>query len=409
MHFSSVDIVINHLPAVDMTSTTPHPHADGLFVTTRHRDGDAHTVVTSVPPEMQDKYDTAWAGDKADGVTVGVTRVRGIWSYGMLTDQPIKRSTADPRFFPWPSINQLPQIKKNIDRDAEVDADTPVMFRGKTKLHGTNAAVRRHRDGSITAQSRSRVITTEADNCGFAAWVKAHEGALIRHLKPDTTVFGEWCGRGIQKGDAICLVPEKQFCAFAIVVGDAFRPNEIIVEPSDIEARLGALCPTIRVIPWATEPLPLTKPAIQEMNACVARINERDAWVADTFGVEGRGEGLVFYPCLEGSEYHTFVRYMFKAKGQEHNVKKQQVPVALEAEHIASVSQFVDTFVTEARCVQGCTDTKSLNEFLGWMVADVKKESQLERDAMPGVDWKSLRNGVIDAAKHWWRSQNELN
>lgn len=54
------------------------------------------------------------------------------------------------------------------------------------------------------AGSRTRWITPEADNYGFAAWAKAHAEELFklgagRH-------FGEWWGSGIQRRSAPCAV-----------------------------------------------------------------------------------------------------------------------------------------------------------------------------------------------------------
>jgi hypothetical protein len=49
----------------------------------------------------------------------------------------------------------------------------------------------------ITAQSRTRFITPESDNHGFAAWVRDHVDEL-KALGPGRH-FGEWWGRGINR------------------------------------------------------------------------------------------------------------------------------------------------------------------------------------------------------------------
>lgn len=46
------------------------------------------------------------------------------------------------------------------------------------KLDGTNACVVVEDDGSVAAQSRSRIITPEQDNYGFARWVAEHAEEL---------------------------------------------------------------------------------------------------------------------------------------------------------------------------------------------------------------------------------------
>ena len=64
---------------------------------------------------------------------------------------------------------------------------------------------------SVLAQSRSRYLTAEQDNFGFAAWVKAHAEELAA-LGPGVH-FGEWWGKGIQRGYGL---DEKRFSLFNV-------------------------------------------------------------------------------------------------------------------------------------------------------------------------------------------------
>lgn len=79
------------------------------------------------------------------------------------------------------------------------------------KIDGTNALVCVTEDGRILAGSRTRWITPEADNFGFAAWVKAHEEEL-KALGPGYH-YGEWWGFGIQRGYG-CPPGERHFSLF---------------------------------------------------------------------------------------------------------------------------------------------------------------------------------------------------
>lgn len=64
------------------------------------------------------------------------------------------------------------------------------------KLDGTNAAV--YIDGdTVLAQSRTRWITPQDDNFGFARWV--NENAQQLKLLGNGRHFGEWWGEGIQR------------------------------------------------------------------------------------------------------------------------------------------------------------------------------------------------------------------
>lgn len=67
------------------------------------------------------------------------------------------------------------------------------------KIDGTNAAVIVTADGRVGAQSRTRLITPENDNYGFARWVQENAQALVEILG-EGRHFGEWWGNGIQRG-----------------------------------------------------------------------------------------------------------------------------------------------------------------------------------------------------------------
>lgn len=77
------------------------------------------------------------------------------------------------------------------------------------KLDGTNACVVVEEDGTVSAQSRSRLITPEADNYGFAKWVAANAEEL-KQLGPGYH-YGEWWGNGIQRRYGM---QEKRFSLF---------------------------------------------------------------------------------------------------------------------------------------------------------------------------------------------------
>lgn len=77
------------------------------------------------------------------------------------------------------------------------------------KIDGTNAQVFIGEDGSIMAGSRTRWITPQDDNFGFAAWVEANREGLA--LLGPGRHFGEWWGQGIQRKYGML---EKRFSLF---------------------------------------------------------------------------------------------------------------------------------------------------------------------------------------------------
>lgn len=96
------------------------------------------------------------------------------------------------------------------------------------KLDGTNAQVFISDDLSVVrAGSRTRWITPEQDNHGFAAWVRDNEDEL-RLLGPGRH-FGEWWGAGIQRRYD---QSEKHFSLFNVGRWSGERPNCCRVVPT---------------------------------------------------------------------------------------------------------------------------------------------------------------------------------
>lgn len=79
------------------------------------------------------------------------------------------------------------------------------------KIDGTNALVSISEDGSIRAGSRSRWITPQDDNFGFARWVEEHKDELS--LLGPGNHYGEWWGAGIQRRYGLT---EKRFSLFNV-------------------------------------------------------------------------------------------------------------------------------------------------------------------------------------------------
>jgi hypothetical protein len=87
------------------------------------------------------------------------------------------------------------------------------------KIDGTNACVVIGEDGSIGAQSRTRLITPGDDNYGFAYWVEQHADEL-RELGHGHH-YGEWWGLGINRNYGLT---EKRFSLFNVSRWGENRP-----------------------------------------------------------------------------------------------------------------------------------------------------------------------------------------
>jgi len=80
------------------------------------------------------------------------------------------------------------------------------------KIDGTNGSIYIGEDGEFLVGSRTRWITPDNDNHGFARWAYEHKEDLITKLGIGQH-FGEWWGSGIQRGYGLTK-GEKRFSLF---------------------------------------------------------------------------------------------------------------------------------------------------------------------------------------------------
>lgn len=363
-----------------------------------------------------------------------------------MSDLDTKFEENNMTFYAWPEIEGFHNIRKFVRADPTdwwrskelLSGTSTVTYRCKVKLHGTNAAVQIHKDGTIVPQSRTNILTVQNDNAGFARWVMNNAKLwqdTRSNARAQVIVYGEWIGPGIQKNVAVSEIPKKCFAVFAarplwdnIPLGD-----ELWVEPEILEEIVYGI-PDTYVLPWYSLPChhgcdtnvaakvdvdwrtsdeELTK-STAVINDWVAAIEANDPWVESTFGVKGTGEGLVFYPV---SEHHlgfqNFQNLTFKAKGEKHKNIKTAAPAQVNPEVVASIDAFVDLVLTQARLEQGANatakgaftyDQRQTGKFVEWILNDVKKETQDELEAS-SLDWKQVQKPLSDKARSWYLTQ----
>lgn len=100
------------------------------------------------------------------------------------------------------------------------------------KLDGTNAQIAIGEDGSFFAGSRTRWLSEHEDNFGFYKWAVAHKDELIAGLGPGRH-FGEWWGRGIQRGYGL---EEKRFSLFNVSRWADSHNLEVILDEKQVHA-----------------------------------------------------------------------------------------------------------------------------------------------------------------------------
>lgn len=342
----------------------------------------------------------------------------------------------DSHFKPSIVEREIIDVKKYTSQDTkwDIETETKNYFAKGVLVHNSNAAVQITSDGQVVAQSRSNIITPQSDNMGFARWVHDNMAYFeaIRDArdaidsKDNIVIFGEWAGSGIQKRTSISQIDRKVFAVFAIQVSSASK-SDMVVDPKEINNILYAKHDDIFILPWVEDSLTVINFAdhegfqskVDKINQLVADVEACDPWVKATFGIEGIGEGVVMYPThQEIKEGPKLIRdrtsyslFVFKAKGEKHQVVKTKKAVQIDPEVAKSIDEFVNLFMTEARLDQGVTvacdgefDMKKMGNFLKWFVADVQKESEAELEAA-GLKWKQVNKGIMTAARKWYQEK----
>ena len=310
----------------------------------------------------------------------------------------------------FPSINQFRSVVKAERGWAEYHNVQPRKrrFLGTVKLHGTNAGISLTPDGDLLFRSRSRVITPDDDNHGFAKAMASSHDEIRQMLSPFAgdemaTVFGEWCGSGIQSNVGISAL-EKMFVIFALRVGGEWKPPHHVSGLSVSTARIF----NIHNFPHWTLEIDFSQPE-QYQNELVALTEEveRQCPVAKAFGHDGIGEGIVWTPLDE----ERSSKYWFKVKGEKHSSSKVRVLAAVDVERFAQRDQLVESLVTENRLAQGldlhinefgrAVEMKNIGEYLRWVFNDIIKE---DADTIAASDFevKELGKPISDIAKRFY-------
>lgn len=302
----------------------------------------------------------------------------------------------------FPSINQFRSVVKAEREWAEYHNVVPRKraYLGTVKLHGTNAGITVNED-AIIYRSRSREITPDDDNYGFARHMSEHAEAIRACVPVGVTVFGEWCGQGVQNNVGISSLP-KMFVVFAARLGAEW------LDPSVIGRNKSARIFNIRDYPTWERVIDFSAPE-QSQNEFIAITEavEQECPVASAFGHEGIGEGVVWIP-VDGDRDD---RYWFKVKGEKHSSSKVKVLAAVDVERFRQRDDLVAAILTENRMKQGldlhvnefgnALDMRSIGAYLRWVFADVTKE-EADTIAASGFEVKDLGKPISDIAKRFY-------
>ena len=422
--------------AMEVKTTQNHPNADALYLYNFEAPGCDSVQIIANSENIYSVGDIVAVAltDSVlkDGTIIKPTKLRGVYSYGMalgkveaaigsdLSAIYCQKMVAESvQIQSWPSIELL----YNLRRSLELVGEAPkITYRAKIKLDGSNGGVQIFTDGTVAVQSRSQIISPENDNLGFANWVNQNLNYFANLASAEhATIFGEWCGKGIQKRTAVSECDRKIFAVFAVQFGgDYGKLAKLEVRPDRIAAFLPKH-PDIFVLPFYGESIVLDfgdrtqlESAVEILNQAVNTVETVDPWVKETFGIEGIGEGLVLFPeSNELAERLSYAELLFKAKGEKHQAVKTKQPVQIDPEIAKSIDDFVNLFVTPARLEQAVTevgygefDMDKIGAFLKWFNADVQKESVAELEVAQ-LTWKDVNKAVMNAAKKWYQDKSK--
>ena len=142
---------------------------------------------------------------------------------------------------------------------------------------------------AIAAGSRNRWLTSEKDNHGFAKWAKEHTEELLK-LGPGRH-FGEWWGKGIQRGYGLT---EKRFSLFNVIRWNAAMFGQFKIKPWLNKGQIGPrpvyssppqCCSVVPVIAYGEHTSTLIEQSLTMLREC------------GSYAVEGytNPEGVVIY------------------------------------------------------------------------------------------------------------------
>jgi len=307
-----------------------------------------------------------------------------------------------------------------VNREAKMPI---IKFVGSIKCHGTNAGVGMDKDDNIWYQARTHAITIEKDNAGFAFFADARKDYfrdIILDIKKknnitDETVivFGEWCGKGIQKGVAINQL-DKMFVIFSVKVVNADNEGNYYLPCDKWESYK---CPDQKIYnindyeTFSME-IDFNNPAeYQNTLVEITQKVEQECPVGKEFGVSGIGEGVVWVG------YYKNNRYVFKVKGEKHSSSHVKKLAPVDIEKINSIKEFIEYAVTENRLNQAIEQVfttnniepsrKGTGDFLRWVVNDIAKE-EMDTMVKNNLEPNDINKYISVKAREWFFNKVDM-
>ncbi len=331
------------------------------------------------------------------------------------------------KHYSYPSIPQFNTLLADIRHSARYigqdenkkpmyDNDLPlpeVFINGTVKLHGSNCSVVLTKDGRFYSQSRENVLTPEITCDGFYQYAMERE-EFFTHLLSEYLVnsaedveaivlYGEWCGKGIQKKVAISQL-DPIFVVFDLrYIDSTYSKGGTGFIQTNFEKFHNPLNRLYNINCFKTWCIKLDIANPEKIQDALRQETlgvQLQCPVGEAFGLEGTGEGIVWTVTFNGKKHRM------KVKGQKHSSTKVKELAPVDTIKVNSINEFIDYAITENRMLQGLDVMRrqgtpvikeNSNLFVKWVFADVMKEESetLEKSNLTTKDIASKGNYKI--------------
>jgi hypothetical protein len=325
------------------------------------------------------------------------------------------------KVYKYPSIDQFYQIKRTVvfktqcigvDEQQQPILDESIKlpsieYVGTVKLHGTNNSIVIRRDQPIVTQSRECIITPENDSYGFSKFAHNLPKILLEQFHTycggDCIIYGEFVGKGIQKGVGISQLDRSFF-----IFGAKSIITDKWINCSGLKCNSERIYniydyPTYNIVIDFNDP----QKSLDDINKWTTEVEE-SCPISAALGLTGIGEGIVWSP-VDPQWCDTSYRITFKTKGIKHDqhIKREATVDPIKS---ACIDEFIKKHVVTERLDQGITHLisikaeiteKSTGEFIKWVRSDILKES-IDELVQSKLNIKDINIAISTAARKWY-------
>lgn len=321
------------------------------------------------------------------------------------------------------------QIENNRSYDISIK-DTNCFFANGILVHNSNAGISYNNVSGLWAQSRESIITPQKDNMGFAWFVESHKDVITKLINQvqekenvdlnynTITIYGEWVGKGIQKGVGISSL-DKSLFIFGVKIspfevdGADKQPAAYWVDHTYLRSSENKIY-NINDYDTYTVEIDFNYPElIQNKLVELTLAVEDECPVSKAFGHPNTvGEGIVF------SAEHNGIVYRFKSKGELHAGKsKVKILYSVDDEKIKKIIEIADKVTPSWRLAQmiekscnlmngGNLERSKLGEYIRLVINDIIKEDS-DIIAEAGLEPKDINKYVSEIARKYFFEQEK--